>query len=90
MRIVTANGKKTVKISKTEWMAIGKKAGWTKVANMNDDFDRNGNSSANLGLDKVEESNSVPVETPEEIADSSELSKAEKIRQLNRISLPES
>jgi hypothetical protein len=32
MRIVTANGKKTVKMSKTEWTEIGKKAGWTKIA----------------------------------------------------------
>ncbi len=33
MKIVTAsNGKKTVKMSKKEWQAIGKKAGWTKAA----------------------------------------------------------
>jgi len=29
MKIIkTANGKKTIKISKKEWQAIGKKAGW--------------------------------------------------------------
>ena len=33
MKIVTAsNGKQTVKMSKTEWQQIGKKAGWMKVA----------------------------------------------------------
>lgn len=32
MRIVTANGKKTVKMSKVEWLSIGKKAGWMKLA----------------------------------------------------------
>jgi len=33
MKIVTAsNGKKTVKMSKTEWTEIGKKAGWMKKA----------------------------------------------------------
>jgi hypothetical protein len=40
MKIVTAsNGKKTVKMSKKEWQAIGKKAGWMKKAeNKNIDF----------------------------------------------------
>jgi len=28
----TASGKKTIKLSKQEWMAIGKKAGWMKEA----------------------------------------------------------
>ncbi len=28
MKIVTANGKQTLKMSKTEWLSIGKKAGW--------------------------------------------------------------
>jgi len=28
MKIVTANGKKQIKISKKEWEGIGKKAGW--------------------------------------------------------------
>ena len=28
MKIITANGKKTIKMSKSEWVAIGKKAGW--------------------------------------------------------------
>ena len=33
MKIVTAGtGKKTLKLSKSEWIAIGKRAGWTKVA----------------------------------------------------------
>lgn len=33
MKIVrTANGKKTLKLSKKEWTNIGKKAGWTKLA----------------------------------------------------------
>ena len=33
MKIVTAeNGKKRIKISKKEWESIGKKAGWTKIA----------------------------------------------------------
>ena len=33
MKIITAsNGKQTVKMSKNEWTAIGKKAGWMKVA----------------------------------------------------------
>ncbi len=32
MKIVTANGKKTLKISKEEWEGIGKKAGWMKTA----------------------------------------------------------
>jgi len=31
-RIVTANGKQTIKISKSEWESIGKKAGWMKEA----------------------------------------------------------
>ena len=30
--IKTASGKKTIKISKREWQAIGKKAGWMKTA----------------------------------------------------------
>ena len=31
MKIITASsGKKTVKISKAEWLSIGKKAGWMK------------------------------------------------------------
>jgi len=28
----TASGKKTIKISKSEWQDIGKKAGWMKKA----------------------------------------------------------
>ena len=28
MKIITANGKKTIRMSKSEWVAIGKKAGW--------------------------------------------------------------
>ena len=28
MKIITANGKKTIKMSKAEWKAIGKQAGW--------------------------------------------------------------
>jgi hypothetical protein len=33
MKIVTAsNGKKSVKMSKSEWQQIGKKAGWTKIS----------------------------------------------------------
>lgn len=28
MKIVTSNGKRTVKISKSEWASIGKQAGW--------------------------------------------------------------
>ena len=30
--IKTANGKKTIKMSKSEWETIGKKAGWTREA----------------------------------------------------------
>ena len=30
--IKTASGKKQIKISKKEWQSIGKKAGWTKIA----------------------------------------------------------
>ena len=30
--IKTANGKKTIKISKREWESVGKKAGWIKSA----------------------------------------------------------
>ena len=30
--IKTASGKKTIKISKSEWQSIGKKAGWMKVS----------------------------------------------------------
>ena len=44
MRILkTASGKKTVKISKSEWSDIGKKAGWIKMAQfqvVDDDFNR--------------------------------------------------
>jgi len=37
MKIVRAeNGKKTVKISKSEWAGIGKKAGWMKQAQYDD------------------------------------------------------
>ena len=33
MKLVkTASGKQTIKISKSEWTSIGKKAGWMKVA----------------------------------------------------------
>ena len=33
MKIIkTANGKKQVKMSKSEWVSIGKKAGWMKTA----------------------------------------------------------
>jgi len=33
MKIIkTASGKKTIKISKSEWQSIGKKAGWTTAA----------------------------------------------------------
>ena len=33
MKIVTAsNGSKTIKITKSEWKSIGKKAGWMKLA----------------------------------------------------------
>lgn len=32
MKIIESNGKKTVKISKKEWLAIGEKSGWTKKA----------------------------------------------------------
>ena len=32
MKIVTANGKKSIKMSRSEWEAIGKKAGWKKQA----------------------------------------------------------
>ena len=32
MKIVTANGKKTVKMSKSEWQTIGKQSGWMKIA----------------------------------------------------------
>lgn len=39
MRIVTANGKKTVKMSKTEWAEIGKKAGWMKMAQAPEGWD---------------------------------------------------
>jgi hypothetical protein len=37
MKIVTSsNGKKTVKISKREWESLGKKAGWTKTADIDE------------------------------------------------------
>jgi len=39
MKIIkTASGKKQIKISKKEWEVIGKKAGWTKEAQMNPDY----------------------------------------------------
>ena len=39
MRIVTgSNGKKKIKISKSEWVAIGKGAGW-KVAQFNEEYE---------------------------------------------------
>ena len=40
MKIIkTASGKKRIKISKKEWKAIGKKAGWMKTAiNGDDDY----------------------------------------------------
>lgn len=34
MKIVTANGKRQLVISRTEWKAIGKKAGWAKEADI--------------------------------------------------------
>jgi CO/xanthine dehydrogenase Mo-binding subunit len=33
--IKTASGKKTIKLSKSEWQSIGKKAGWMKKAEKN-------------------------------------------------------
>ena len=36
MKIVTANGKEKLKISKKDWLAIGNKAGWTKQAGFMD------------------------------------------------------
>jgi hypothetical protein len=39
MKIVMAsNGKKTVKMSKSEWTEIGKKSGWTKISQNQDMF----------------------------------------------------
>jgi len=41
MKLVkTASGKHNVKISKSEWQAIGKKAGWMKTASITDVFDK--------------------------------------------------
>ena len=40
MQIKTANGKQTLKITKAEWQAIGKKQGWTKTANAIDRYSR--------------------------------------------------
>ncbi len=39
MKLVkTASGKQTIKISKSEWTSIGKKAGWIKVAQINSNY----------------------------------------------------
>ena len=39
MRLVTAStGKQVVKMSKSEWQQIGKKAGWIKSAEQNKDW----------------------------------------------------
>jgi hypothetical protein len=37
MKIITANGKSKVKMSQKEWQDIGKKAGWTKTAQVIDE-----------------------------------------------------
>ena len=48
--IKTASGKKTIKISKKEWQAIGKTAGWTKEAQtLGDILDHKSNRDEALG-----------------------------------------
>jgi len=53
MKIITANGKKQVKISKKEWESIGKKKGWMKVAT-NWDKELSHSENVTLEIDGVE------------------------------------
>ena len=74
MKIIkTASGKKTIKLSKSEWQSIGKKAGWVKVASPSEEdlyaHEEGNRESREYDYGDAGEGGSAPFTAPDLIKD---------------------